>query len=440
MIDLEGCRIGDVAVRFDGDGVLEFRSSSSCSTGLLFSERKALALLSRVRKALSLSNCLICEPSGGLCIDDDGFATLRLLLPHASPTWLPLDSIDPRIRCQILSRVADQLCDWHSVGVVHRTVSPNFILVDPSPPASANIEGPAVVLLHWACSSIFDITTNSFTIHSILPHRVPSYAAPERLRWGDKSPPSPCEDFYGLGVIAKSCAISERADCTQELNSAPPMETCSANFFLPSEFNKPLTSDRLWHLFLSSTPDSTVLDVFLQPDSFLRAFRPFDLQRLIDLHGSEVFSASSLPLVANRTPKDLNATLSASISETAADFNVASIDWIQNLVIEIMNGKCISASFFQEILKLVVIGVTSKKDIVLFLQKLLQDRVLFKPASWFAYFDIEALKQYDVFAEKSTALMQQYATMESSIQAVLMHMAACPYFIPYHELDRLFQV
>lgn len=432
MIELDGCRIGDVVVRFDGNSELEFRSTSASCIALLHSERKALTQLSRVRKMFSLSNCFICEPSGSLLLDDDGCTTLRLLLPHASPTWVSLNCVESSVRCRVLSIVADQLCDWHSVGVTHRTMSPNCILVDASPPASANTPGPAVVLLHWACSSIFDSTSDAFTVHANLPHMVPSYAAPERLRWGDGSPPSPSEDFYGLGVIVKTHA----AEGVQGGATSTGPGASSANFSFPLACNNTLTSDELWHLLISNQPASTVLEFFLQPDRYQRAFNPSCLQKLIETHGSEVFATSCLPLVANQTTEGLLGIL----SETSSDSNVASVSWIQTVVGEIMHGKCVSASLYREILKMVVIGVTSKKEIIAFLHQLLQDRVLSNPYPWFTCFKIEALINYDFFVEKSEALVQQYSLMHPSIQTMLLHMAVCPYFIPYDELVGIVQV
>lgn len=431
MRELDGCRIGDVVVRFDGNSELEFRSTSTSCIALLHSERKALTQLSRVRKMFSLSNSFICEPSGSLLLDDDGCTTLRLLLPHASPSWVPLNCVESSIRCRVLSIVADQLCDWHSVGVTHRTVSPNCILVDTTPPASANTPGPAVVLLHWACSSIFDSTSDAFTVHANLPHLVPSYAAPERLRWGDSSPPSPSEDFYGLGVIVKNYS----ADDVQG-DSSTPTRASSPIVSSPSTCNNTLTSDELWQLLISNQPASTVLEFFLQPDRHLRAFNPSCLQKLIETHGSEVFATNCMPLVANQTTENLLGIL----SETSGDSNVASVSWIQTVVGEIMHGKCVSASLCREILKMVVIGVTSKKEIVAFLHKLLQDRVLSNPCPWFTCLKIEALSNYDFFVEKIEALVQQYSLMHPSIQTMLLHMAVCPYFIPYDELVGIVQV
>jgi hypothetical protein len=272
-----------------------------------------------------------------------------------------------------------------------------------------------------------------------VPHRVPSYAAPERLRWTGGSLSSPCEDFYGLGIIVRnhSSAGGGGGDCLQEPNCAAQI-SASAKLSCSHESSTPWTPDRLWSILVSSKPSTTVLDVFLQPDCFQRAFKSSDLQKLIELHGSDVFISSCLPLVEIQTNAD--PLLPRVISETSGDSDVASFPWIQAVACEIMDGKCISASLCQEILKLVVVGETSKKDIIIFLQNLLQDRVLFKPVPWFTYFDIEALKQYDVFIEKSAALIQQYDTMDPSIQAILLHMAACPYFIPFHELVSLVQV
>jgi hypothetical protein len=422
--DLHCCGIGDVGVRLIDGAVLEFRSASPCSVGLICQERKALAQLCRIRQVYSLSNCFVCEPSGGLSLDDDGCTVLRMLLPHASPSWVPLHSVDASIRSKVLSVVAGQLCDWHSVGVVHRTVAPNCIIVDPSPPSSASIAGPAVVLLHWACSSIFNGQSKAFTTLSNSPHRVPSYAAPERLRWKDASPISPCEDFYGLGLIVKRYVSSDK-------------DTPAKDSF--SGF--PLNPEQLWKLLITSNPVSTVLDYVLQPDCLLRAFRPSALQNLILAHGSEVFASPCQSLLEQTEPETgSNDAVSGPLSPISADSTIASLYWIENCVRELVDGECIKELLVREISKLIVIGVTVQKDVLRFLRTLLHNRVLMRITPWFVYVDIDAVKQCDAFVEKSSVLMRQYDSVNPCTQVILLRMAACPYFMPIRELLGTVQV
>jgi len=89
---------------------------------------------------------------------------------------------------------------------------------------------------------------------------------------------------------------------------------------------------------------------------------------------------------------------------------------------------------------LALVGATTEKDIISFLKKLSHDRVIFRPAPWFTYLDVNALKSYEVFVEKSDALMQKWDTMHSGIQIMLLHLAVCPYFIPYYDLVDIAQV
>lgn len=431
MTDLEGCRIGDVGVRFNGGGALEFRSASPGNTALLLSERKALVELSRIHKELSLSSCLICEPSGGVCVGDDGCTTLQLLLPYASSSWVPLCDVEPSILSKVLVAVANQLCEWHSAGVVHRTISPSSILVDPNPSSSLKITGPAIVLLHWACCSTFNATSNTFSFYSNLPHRVPSYAAPERLLSVDSSPPSPFEDFYGLGLVVKRSLHTHEPECLPAPNSDASDRVPSVNF-------SSLSGDSLWRTVIFSKPASTVLDYFLQPDFILRSFSRARLQRLIELHGDALFSSSCSSLnEQSESDSDFFAAFAGPLPGKSA---VASLSWIQSVATEIIDGKCLGAAFSREIQKLALVGATTEKDIISFLKKLSHDRVIFRPAPWFTYLDINALKSYDVFVEKSDALIQKWDTMHSAIQIMLLHLAVCPYFIPYYDLVDIAQV
>jgi hypothetical protein len=428
MTDLDSCSVGDVSVSFDGGGVLEFRSASPSGIGSMCVERKALLHLRRVRRMFSLSNCLICEPTGGLSFDDDGRTVLRMLLPHESQSWLPLHHVEASIRSKVLSIVADQLCDWHSAGIIHRTMSPNCILVDPSPPSSANFAGPAVVILHWACCTIFDAASKAFVNLSNSPHRVPFYAAPERLRWADASPISPCEDFYGLGMIVKEYLSPDKAGPVNGFST---------------KIKNPLKADELWHLHVSNNPVSTVLDHILQPDCLLRAFRPIALQTLIELHGSEVFASPCKSLFEQNELNyisGLNAALSSSPSQIAADSDVASLSWIESCVHDLVDGKCVKALVIGEVLKLIVLGVTVRRDIIQFLRKLIRDRVLIRLTPWFVFVDLDALKQCEAFVEKSTVLMRVYDSMNPTMQSVMLHLAACPYFVPFHKLLAIAQV
>jgi serine/threonine protein kinase len=443
MSEFDSCRIGGVGVRFDGDGALEFHSSSPTSSGILVSERKALRQLSRIRKSYSLTNCFICEPSGGLSLNEDDRTVLRLLLPHSSPSWLPLSCLDARHHSQILSAVADQLCEWHSVGVIHRTISPNCILVDPSPPSSTKIVGPAVVLLHWACSSFFDATSNAMITHSKLLHRIPSFAAPGRLRLESGASPSPSEDFYGLGLMVRSSLHSGADGILKQPSSVPDGGNAAADLSAHSSLNQPSNSDSFWSLHVLRKPASTVLDHILQPDPLLSAFQPSKLQSLISAHGSQVFTASCASLAeSHQSNTDMLASLSISVSafKSSAESEVASLAWIQSIICELVSGKCVSALLCREVLNVFVTGVSVKKDVICFLHMLVQDHVLFKPVTWFTYLDIHALKQYDISVEKSTTLMQQYPTLDPCIQALLLHLAVCPYFMPFDELVSIVKV
>ena len=442
MTEFDSCRIGDVGVRFDGGGALEFHSTLPSSSGTLVSERKALCQLFRTRTSYSLSSCFICEPSGSLSLNEDGCTVLRVLLPHSSPSWLPLDCVDAHHHSQILSTVADQLCEWHSVGVIHRTISPSCILVDLSPPSSTKQSGPVVVLLHWACSSFFDASSNAVITHSKLPHRVPSFTAPERLRLDAGAQPSPSEDFYGLGMIVRSLLNSVGASILKQPSSVPNGGASSADLSAPS-LNEPLNSDWLWSLHVLNKPASTVLDHILQPDPLLRAFRPSNLQKLIEVHGSQVFTASCSSFVErHQSDTDMLALLSISAStlKSSTDSEVASLAWIQDIICELVVGKCVASLLCREILNVFVTGVSVKKDVIMFLHKLVQNRVLFKPVTWFTYLDIDALKQNDISVEKSTSLMQQYTTLDPCIQAFLLHLAVCPYLMPFDELVGIVKV
>jgi hypothetical protein len=434
MSDLEGCRIDDVGVRFNGGGALEFWSASPGNTALLLSERKALVELSCIRKTLSLSSCLICEPSDAVCVGDDGCTTLKLLLPYASPSWVPLCDVEPSILPKVMVAVANQLCEWHSAGVVHRTMSPSCILVDPSPigPSSLKITGPAIVFLHWACCSTFNKTSNTFSFYSNVPHRVSSYAAPERLLSEDCSPPSPCEDFYGFGVIVKRLLYAHEPEVFPESNRG------STGVGVPSVNVSSLSGDGLWRTVISSKPVSTVLDHILQPDCILRAFSRARLQRLIELHGDAVFSSSCSSLnEQSQSDSDFVAAFAGVLPGKSA---VASLSWLQTVVTEIVDGKCVGAAFSREIQKLIQVGTTTEKDVISFLKTLSSDRVIYRPAPWFTYLDINTLKVYDLFVEKSDALMQKWDILHSDIQIILLHLAVCPYFLPYYDLVDIAQV
>jgi hypothetical protein len=173
----------------------------------------------------------------------------------------------------------------------------------------------------------------------------------------------------------------------------------------------------------------------------LRAFRPSALQNLIELHGAEVFASPCKSLFEqNGCASFLNSALSSALSPTSADSDSASLSWIESCVRELVDGKCIKATIVREILKLIVVGVTLKKDVILFLKKLINDRILIRLTPWFVFVDIDALKQFDAFVEKTSVLMWQYDSMNPSLQSVLLHLAACPYFIPIHKLLSIVQV
>jgi hypothetical protein len=197
------------------------------------------------------------------------------------------------------------------------------------------------------------------------------------------------------------------------------------------------TCDMFWHLLVSDKPATTVLDYILQPDPLRRAFKPMALQKLIQLHGPEVFSSSCSSLDGSTSHSHDLLSLCRS---SAASAQVATTSWIQGLASELVDGLGMSEVLSRELLSRAVAGTTLQKDISQFLQKLVEDLVLCRVVPWFTYLNIEKLTEYGAFVEKSTLLFQQHPALEPCVQAFLLHMAVCPYFIPFDELAGAVQV
>jgi len=102
----------------------------------------------------------------------------------------------PQLAVQIARDVLDGLLVCHDLGVIHRDIKPNNILLSPEGKAKLADFGLATAYASHLESSIFRTSTSGFFMGT------PRFAPPEA--WEGKQP-QPNWDFYSLGLVLYEC-------------------------------------------------------------------------------------------------------------------------------------------------------------------------------------------------------------------------------------------
>ncbi len=147
-----------------------------------FVQERAILLMLRHKHIVRVRDLLTVGDSLGLVMDLVDGGSLREYL-HARRTLAPAEA------ATILAQVASALAEAHRLGVVHRDLKPDNVLVDGGP------DGPDTRLTDFGIARVLD-TPGMTTPGALL--GTPNYLAPEAIRGGR---PTPATDVYALGVL-----------------------------------------------------------------------------------------------------------------------------------------------------------------------------------------------------------------------------------------------
>ncbi|HYN95796.1 MAG TPA: serine/threonine-protein kinase, partial [Pilimelia sp.] len=148
-----------------------------------FVQERAILLMLRHPHIVRVRDMLAVGDSLGLVMDLVDGGSLRGYLRERG-TLPPADAAD------LLHQVAEALVEAHQLGVVHRDLKPDNILLDQRPMAE-----PHVKLTDFGIARVLDspgLTTPQALIGT------PNYLAPELI---NGAPPTPAVDVYALGIL-----------------------------------------------------------------------------------------------------------------------------------------------------------------------------------------------------------------------------------------------
>jgi serine/threonine-protein kinase len=148
-----------------------------------FVQERSILLMLRHRRIVRVRDLLTISDSLGLVMDLVNGGTLRDHLRERG-------TLAPAVAAELLAQVAEALAEAHRLGVVHRDLKPDNVLLDGADPAE-----PQVRLTDFGIARLLDspgMTTPQALVGT------PNYLAPEVITGGD---PSPAVDVYALGVL-----------------------------------------------------------------------------------------------------------------------------------------------------------------------------------------------------------------------------------------------
>jgi serine/threonine-protein kinase len=147
-----------------------------------FVRERAILLMLRHPNIVRVRDLLAMEGSLGLVMDLVPGGSLREHLRRDG-------TLAPAVAAGILAQVAAALAEAHGLGVVHRDLKPDNVLLDPA-------DGqPHVWLTDFGIARLLDspgLTTPQALVGT------PNYLAPEIITGGD---PTPAADVYAMGVL-----------------------------------------------------------------------------------------------------------------------------------------------------------------------------------------------------------------------------------------------